>query len=80
VAGAGIVGGDAAGSGRIEVDVVEECPVKIMNWLQTILIPGHAGAVRRKDIRFLLLAILLSLLFTGLIILGMIFCNKVQIK
>jgi len=52
----------------------------MMNWLLTIFFPGPADAVRRKDIRFLMLALLLSLLVTGGIIFAMIFYNKVRIK
>jgi hypothetical protein len=51
-----------------------------MKRLTVILFPNHADAVRRRNLEFLLLAILLSLLVTGVIVLAMIFYNRPMIK
>jgi len=48
-----------------------------MKWLALWLVPNHANAVHRRNTKFLILAILISLLVTSGIVIGMIFINRV---
>ena len=47
-----------------------------MKWLALWLSPDHANAVSRRNAKFLILAVLISLLVTGGIVLVMVFINR----
>jgi len=47
-----------------------------MKWLALWLVPDHANAVPRRNAKFLILAVLLSLLVTSGIVIGMIYINR----
>ena len=50
-----------------------------MKWLTSFVFPNSADATRRRDLKFLLLAILLSLLITAVIVIcALIFFVKLK--
>ena len=58
------------------LDLLDKESIEIMKWLALWLSPDHVNAVSRRNAKFLILAVLISLLVTGGIVLVMVFINR----
>ena len=76
--GAGDVCVHTAGAGVHAPFLADEESVTIMKWLAFWLAPDYANAVPRRNAKFLVFAVLISLLVTEGIVIGMIFINRLS--